>query len=425
MISRTRIWWTFFWLGCTGFGGGIAVLSQIYTLIVVKKGWLSESEYWEAAALGQSLPGSPAANAICYIGFKLQKTIGAFLAVSAFILPSFFMMIGLTILYRKLPQTNNVSIILMGMNAAVVGIIFSVCIRIGRKAIKENIHWFVAAISCLSLITNFLTVVEVILLAGLLEILLHSFKSAKIEDRSASQEKIDISILFERSKTDETDVVHRANPDIDSQTPEANQKAKGTSNSAFFLPLGFATSVASLPILLQLVTLFLRVGAVTFGGGFVMIPLIEQEVVNNAHWLTHQEFVDGMALGQITPGPVIISATFIGYYVYGFFGALVATIAVFLPPFVLTVVFGHSLQKMKKNTQVKAFLDGVAPAVAGLMVTALIKVGQLSVHSWGTVLLALLAGISLLRWRLSPVTAIAGCVVLGYLLHYLFPVFMH
>src|SRR5437016_528389 len=116
MITRSRLWWTFFWLGCTGFGGGLAVLAQIHTIVVARQRWMSESEFWEAAALGQSLPGSAAANAIGFIGLRLQGVIGAAIAFSAFILPSFLMMVALTIGYRALHQVPNTARVFLGLN---------------------------------------------------------------------------------------------------------------------------------------------------------------------------------------------------------------------------------------------------------------------------------------------------------------------
>src|SRR5258708_26300933 len=123
-------------------------------------------------------------------------------------------------------------------------------------------------------------------------------------------------------------------------------------------------------------------GSVSFGGGFVMVPLIEAEVVRTNHWLTHQECADATALGQLTPGPVLITATFIGYRVAGTIGALIATISVFLPAFLMTLAAGSSLRRFRANRQVQAFLRGVTPAVVGLLVAAAWGLGHAGIHSW-------------------------------------------
>jgi chromate transporter len=398
MITRARLWWTFFWLGCTGFGGGVAVLAQIYTLVVVKRRWLTESEYWEAAAFGQSLPGSAAANAIGFIGLRLQGSLGALLAVSAFILPSFILMLGLTVIYRKYNQIPNMAAIFFGMNAAVVGIVLAVSIKMSQRILKARRHYFISLFALLALLTELATVVEVILLSGLLEILFTSIQTEKTRSQTPANLSVSNPPINQRSST----------PESKSASADAGKKL------SLFVPLPILSFyIATLPLLAQLAILFLRIGAVTFGGGFVMIPLIEQEVVNNAHWLNHKEFVDGMALGQITPGPVIITATFIGYYVYGFTGATIATVAVFLPPFLMTVIAGHSLEHMRTNPQVNAFLQGVTPAVVGLMFAAVVKLAQTSLNNYLSTTLMLASCLILLRWRVTPVLVMLGAAIIG------------
>jgi chromate transport protein ChrA len=173
---------------------------------------------------------------------------------------------------------------------------------------------------------------------------------------------------------------------------------------------------AKLGLLLLLGTMFLRIGAITFGGGFVMIPLIEADVVHTNHWLTHQEFADATALGQITPGPVLIVATFIGYRVAGTLGALVATISIFLPSFLMTVAAGSSLFRFQTNPVVQSFLKGVTPAVVGLLVAAGISIGRAGVHSWIGIVIMILAGVVLIRFRLNGFWVIMSAGLLRVLL---------
>ncbi|MBL8196978.1 MAG: chromate efflux transporter [Blastocatellia bacterium] len=395
VVSRTKLWWTFLWLGCIGFGGGIAVLAQIYVLIVQKRGWLKEAEYWEAAAFGQSLPGSYAVNAVSYIGLRLQGTIGAIIAVVAFLLPSFFMMIGLTLLYRELQsrQITNLVTLFMSMNAAVVGIVLAVSIKLGRNGVKNYTQAIMAVAACLILLLKILNVVEVILAAGIIGIFLNSLKH--------SNEAVIQTDASTKSKTDTSS--------IPSTRPEKR---------LLLIPLLLLLTPISLPLLGKLSFLFLRIGAVTFGGGFVMIPLIEQEVVKNAHWLTHQQFVDGMALGQMTPGPVLITATFVGYYVAGFLGAIISTIAVFLPSLLITIIIGHPLERFRTNPQVQAFLQAVTPTVVGMMGAAFVNITQAGVTSKIGILIAATGCLVLLKWRVSPALVMLGAIILGIALRY-------
>jgi chromate transporter len=151
-----------------------------------------------------------------------------------------------------------------------------------------------------------------------------------------------------------------------------------------------------------------------------MVPLIEAEVVRTNHWLTRQEFADATALGQLTPGPILITATFIGYRVAGTLGALVATIAVFLPAFLMTIAAGSSLRRFRANRQVQAFLRGVTPAVVGLLIAAAWSMGRAGIHTWLGLAIAVGAAIVLLRTRANPFWVILGAgivrVVFGLIL---------
>lgn len=174
--------------------------------------------------------------------------------------------------------------------------------------------------------------------------------------------------------------------------------------------------LAKVALLLTLSTIFLRIGTITFGGGFVMIPLIEAEVVDSHHWLTHQEFVDATALGQITPGPVLITAAFIGYRVAGTLGALIATVSIFLPSFLMTVVAGSSLARFHTNKIVQSFLQGVTPAVVGLLVAAGISIGRAGIHNWVGLLIAVIAGAVLIRYRPNAIWVILGAGLVRFVI---------
>jgi chromate transporter len=147
-----------------------------------------------------------------------------------------------------------------------------------------------------------------------------------------------------------------------------------------------------------------------------MLPQIESEVVNTHHWLTHQEFADATAVGQMTPGPVLITATFIGFRVAGRVGALVATVSIFLPAFLMTIAAASSLKRFRSNEQVQSFLRGVAPAVVGLLVAAALSVGRSGIHTWVGLSIMVVAMIVLIRFRPNAFWVILGAGVLRLLL---------
>jgi chromate transporter len=145
-----------------------------------------------------------------------------------------------------------------------------------------------------------------------------------------------------------------------------------------------------------------------------MLPLIESEVVNTHHWLTHQEFADAAALGQITPGPVLITATFIGYRVAGTLGALVATVTIFLPAFLMTIAAASSLRRFRSNEQVQSFLRGIAPAVVGLLVAAALSLGRAGIHSWIGLAIMIVSMFTLIRFRPNPFWVILGAGLIRF-----------
>jgi chromate transporter len=169
--------------------------------------------------------------------------------------------------------------------------------------------------------------------------------------------------------------------------------------------------------LLRLAFVFGKIGAVVFGGGFVMIPFIQREVVQHYGWLTQQQFVDAIALGQITPGPILISATFIGYKVQGLTGAVVATLAVFLPSFLMTALAARQMMRLRRNPRVAGFIRGVLPAVVAMLLVAAITIARSTVwFDWRLLLLVVVALILLVRYKVDAVYVVVGSGIAGLLL---------
>lgn len=449
--SLRLLGWVFLKLGLTGFGGGIAVIAQIRSLVVSERQWLSEEEFLDAVSLAQSLPGANAANAITYIGLRLAGLRGAVVSVVAFILPSFLMMIGLTVVHHQLHHLTEIQSIFQGLNAAVVGLIATTTIHLAKTAITRQWHLALGVVTAFLLIFTGATVVEVVLLAGITGILIQSFKTGALHqlgfDAQASlQSTARVAIVAQHARRRAAEIVARrsdfsANSHVLSALAEAHNHEAVEDDPPFpsqstaekpatklrllvwpllALPLLALPLLANFATVWQLVVIFLRTGAVTFGGGFVMIPHLEVEIVDTRHWLTPQAFADGMTFGQITPGPVLITATFIGWKVAGLAGAVAATIAAFLPAFVMTVIAGTWLDHFRANHQVQAFLAGVAPAVVGMIAAAGVSLARTGLHSTLSYGVAALAFLLLLRVRVNPVLIILGCGLLQLLIaHFL------
>ena len=407
-VSPRNLSRVFMKLGATGFGGGIAVIAQIRRIAVREQQWLSETEFLDAVSLAQSLPGANAANAVTYIGLKLAGLRGALISTSSFILPSFLMMIGLTIAHNYLSELPAAQRVFQGFNAAVVGLIAATTVRLGKTAMQRQWHLELGVGVAFLLVFTNITVAEVVLLAGLIGVFIQSFKTrARHRVRKRLRQKRQGG---ETSQPEEVVAVESVEP----------QESTQRSLFSFAWPLAAVLLFSLAPffdkfvVIWQLMTIFLRVGTVTFGGGFVMIPQIETDVVEVHRWLTHQAFADGMAFGQLTPGPILITATFIGFKVAGLPGAIAATVSAFLPSFVMTAIAGTSLNRFRANTQVQSFLGGVAPAVVGMLAAAGVSLARSGLSTPLSYGVATLAFLLMRRARLNPVLIIFGCGLLQW-----------
>jgi chromate transporter len=440
-ISRTAtlggLFLSFLKIGVSGFGGGFAVLSQIRHLVVLERRWLTEYDFIEALALGQSLPGTAAGNAVTYVGFRLRSWRGAAVSLAGFILPSMLMMIVLAIFYDRFRALPNTEQLFHGFNAAVVALIAVTAWRMGRHTSSKPWQRILIVLAFAAVIFLRATVVEVVLISGLIGIGIESFAEkqrprlerirgfatrrqqrirARIGGRKPAKPHrfvggyLTEAIAEERLRQlSESRVTQPEEDDGDDDDRE-----RGPSMSSLFLPA--IPFIATLGLALSVAFIFLRIGAATFGGGFVMIPEIENEVVRSHHWLTHQEFADATALGQITPGPVLIMATFVGYRVAGMVGGLLCTVCVFLPSFLMTIAAGSSFRRFRTNRQMQAFLRGVAPAVTGLLIAAAWSVARSGIHTIIGAAMAVIITAILLRYRPNAFWVLMGAGVFRFLL---------
>jgi len=331
----------------------------------------------------------------------------------------------------------------------------------GRNTLVKRWQWLLAVFACIVVAFFSATVIEVVLTAGLIGIFIDSFaekqlrKLGRLQGVASRRKRMSARVTLQRrrrrirethfvggyltraiaeervrqaamstqaevlpAETIATEIDTPADePSRDSVTSDQDSPKSPENKRGYLILFGASMPIlAKVALLLTLSTIFLRIGSITFGGGFVMIPLIEAEVVDSHHWLTHQEFVDATALGQITPGPVLITATFIGYRVAGTLGALVASVSIFLPSFIMTVVAGSSLARFHTNKILQSFLKGVTPAVVGLLVAAGISIGRAGIHSWVGMLIAVIAGVVLVRFRPNAIWVILGAGLVRFVL---------
>ncbi|MBI4470059.1 MAG: chromate efflux transporter [Acidobacteria bacterium] len=394
-VTSLQLIRTFGWLGLIGFGGAATSLALAREYLVIRKRWLTADEFVEAAAVGYTLPGVIGANMAAFMGFRLRRVRGAALALTSFIFPSFVIMVGLSEIYRSSLHTLSVESIFAGINPAVAGLIAATGLRLGLRTARTWPRAGLAVTACLVVVVFRNLAVESILCSALLGIVLPWFRTSDASDLSLQGENEPVSRLRDGDPRDQRDSRRRSTP------------------ICLLLPL----LISILPVRwLQIFTLFIKIGALTFGGGYVMVPLIENDVVYRFGWVTPRQFADGMALGLITPGPVAITATFIGQMAAGLPGAFLATVAIFLPSFVFTVLASAYLHRFRESIWIRRAMDGIAPAVTGLLLAGAFAIGRTSIQSWPALLIAVSVGLVMTFLRVNPFFLLVGAGVVGWAL---------
>lgn len=414
-------------LGAIGFGGGLAVLSQVEARLVLQRRWIRERLFLEAAALAQSLPGAVATNALALIGYRLRGLAGAIAMLTGFVTPSFLLMLAFALAYPWVRHLGAVDGVFKGLNPAVVGLVATTAVRLGGQVRltpdgrpggwqalwRDPLSLLVVVGSALAAGLWGYGVVQVLLFAGLFGIVrglpgVIGVRHGEIGERWR----------WFRRRVREVTRTAAARTGL----PWWRRWRDGGGDLPVLVapwllvisPLA-PTVAARLAALGSLSAIFLRAGALTFGGGFVMIPLLEAELVRAHPWMSRMEFADAMALGQVTPGPVVITSTFVGYRVAGLTGAILATASVFLPAFLIALALEASIDRFRANEGVQAFLHGIQPAVVGLMFAAAAVLFKNGALSWVGGFIAALSFALLWRWQLNAMWVLLIACVLGLL----------
>ncbi len=352
-------------LGIVGFGGPTAHISLFEDEIVAKRGWMPRQEFIDALAATNILPGPNSTEMAIHVGHRRAGVPGGILAGVAFIAPSFLMMLVLSWAYFRWSSVAAITDVFDGIKPAVIAILAVTLWRLFRSSVRDVPQLGLMAAG--GALAYAFTAWEPLILiaAGLAGIALYV--------RPADYPRLPMLAI-------------------------APWPLLG-------LPLAAALLAWKPGALGDLSIVFLRAGGLLFGGGYVLIPLIQDAVTKQYGWLTQQQFIDGVALGQATPGPIIITATFVGYAAAGLPGAAVATVAVFAPAFVFAIGAGSFLQRVRSWKIATAFLQGVAPAVVGSIAAVSAQLARDAITDAGAVAIAS-AGL-VLAWRYGPLPALA------------------
>jgi chromate transporter len=348
-ISLWTIFTSYFIIGLTAFG--MAIIQKLKALVMDNQ-WLSEEEMNEGLAMVQLYPGPLMVDFSAYVGYKLRGVIGAILATTGFIFPSFILMSVLSAFYFAAGNLPWVHPLFVGLEALVVGILFNVTLEMGGRNVQNRTQAVIMLLAFAALLfkVNSILIVLAALLLGawLIRPTAGVGKSAQASKTTSKVEPVSAK----------------------------RWAGIGAVVLAILAVVGLSWSLKSEMGGLAL-SLF-KIGSVAFGNGTAIIPLIQAETVDAHHWMSLSQFADGIALGQITPGPFLITATFIGYKLAGFWGGLLATFAIFSPSFAMTLVFTEIFARIRNLKAVRGALAGVMASFVGLLAVVLLQLGSVA-----------------------------------------------
>ena len=359
-------------LGLLGFGGPVALVGQMGRELADERGWLTKDEMREAVAICQSLPGPLAIQVGVYISYLRAGFWGAWAGGWAFILPNFVIVASLGALYVYLGDLKPVTAIFYGVSPAVIALILHSCWRLAKLGMEDWLQWAIAAVCFVVTVTLRAEVALLFIAAGLVGILYYGN-----------------AFGFRRPMS-----------------------------LAIAVPLAAAAPLApaaSGSTLAKLLLFFLKAGSLTFGSGLVIVPFLEQGLVREYGWLDQRQFLIAVAIGMISPGPVVITATFVGYLVAGFWGSLISTVGIFLPSFVLVLIAAPILARHRANPNVQGFVRGAYGAAIGTILGACVLLGRIAIGDWLTALIGLASLAVLFRWKVSNPLLIGVTAMIGLL----------
>jgi chromate transporter len=367
-------------LGVLGFGGPVALVGQMERELVGEKKWLTKDEMREGIAVCQSLPGPLAIQVGIWISYIRGGFWGAWAGGWAFILPNFIIVVALATLYVRFEGLPAVAAIFYGVSPAVIALILHSCYRLTKLGMKDWLEWALAAAAFVITVTVQAEVALVFIACGIIGLLYYG------------------SFLRPR---------------------------RGTSTTAILgaVPLVAASAPGGLGTILgKLLTFFLKAGSLTFGSGLVIVPFLEKGLVQQTGWLDQREFLVAVAMGMISPGPVVITATFVGYLVAarfsgsllaGFWGSVVSTIGIFLPSFLLVLIVAPILIRYRQNPNVQGFIKGAYAAAIGTILGACVLLGKIAIGDWLTAVVAFASLVVLFRWKVSNPVLVAATAIIG------------
>jgi chromate transporter len=370
-------------LGALGFGGPVALVGFMHRDLVEQRRWLSEDTYKLSLALAQIMPGPLAAQTAIAIGYFEAGVLGATLVGLAFVLPSFLMVVAISLAYVAYGGLWWMQAVFYGIGATVIAIIAIAAYKLARSTNKRDpLLWAIFAV--LTIVTAWAQteLAEFFILSGIAVLLLHAWPGWR------SGVLMVIAGL-----------------------------ALGLAVGLMEKWLGHAGAAdGSSSVLMQILLFFTKAGAFVFGSGLAIIPFLQQGVVQQFGWLNEHQFLDAVAVAMITPGPVVITVAFIGFLVAGLAGAVMAAIGIFLPVYFFTIVPAPWFKRHRNNPQLKAFVDGATAAATGAITGAVIVLGTRAITDIPTAAIGLVSLAILWRYKISEPIIVTAAGIIGLIL---------
>ena len=349
-------------LGAVGFGGPVALANYMRRDFVETRGWLTAEEYENGLALAAACPGPLAYQLAVYCGYIRFGVVGGLAIAIAFGLAPFVIVTLTAWLYVRFAGNWQLRALFYGIAPVVVALIVKACWNLGKRTLRDDrLAWLFATLACAITVIVQRELALMFVTAGLIGIFVFGRRTASVS---------------------------------------APQPAASTRPRAMLLA-PFATTALS-GTTAKLFLFFFKTGLLVFGSGLVIVPFLKTQVVDQYHWLGNREFLDSVAIGMISPGPVVITATFVGYLLNGVVGALAATIGIFAPPVLFTVVATPILLRYYKHPRFAGFIRGVGVTVVGVLVGTTYLVGKEAIGDWLTTAIGLVSVVVITFWRKLP-----------------------
>ncbi|MBD2497645.1 chromate transporter [Nostoc sp. FACHB-280] len=357
-------------LGTIAFGGPAAHIAMMDNEVVNRRQWMSRDKLLDLLGITNLIPGPNSTELAIHIGYERAGWRGLLVAGSCFILPAMLIVWALAAIYARYQTVPQVEWLLYGIKPVIIAIVLQAVWNLGRKAAKD-LPTIIAGIAAIAAYFMGINEITVLILLGIAVMLIK------------------------------------------------NWQTRGRTTGAFLLPLsgmlaqvGSTTAAVTSVSWISVFIFFLKIGCVLYGSGYVLLAFLQRDLVERNQWLTSQQLLDAVAIGQFTPGPVFTTATFIGYLLAGNIGAIVATIGIFLPAFVLVWVVNPWVTNLRQSPWASGFLDGVNAASLGLMAGVSYTLGRAALVDWLTIILAILSAIAVFRFKINSAwLVLAGGVV--------------